>query len=174
MELCDVCNRRGVYLNMGWIEMKKYLLISLLISLVIWSSSSNGTHKTLMAAEPQSTATYVSAQPLAGRKVRISISAKEKSLYIANCNEQITVALFKNGSNIPVWGGASDACLSQSIIVPAKSTLSFIINTADGSPDLDIGKQYKAQIYDVHRGLDIKSPKIPYQLVTSHEFKLVP
>jgi hypothetical protein len=78
----------------GLVEMKKYLLIFLLISLAIWSSSSSGTQQTLMAAEPQSTATYVSAQPLAGRKVRISISAKEKGLYIANCNEQITVALF--------------------------------------------------------------------------------
>jgi hypothetical protein len=153
--------------------MKKYFLICLLMSLAIWSSSSNGTQQRFMGAEPQSTATYVSAQPLAGRKVRISISAKEKSLYIANCNEQITVALLKNGSNIPVWGGASDACLSQSIIVPARSTLSFIVNTADGSPDLDTGKQYKAQIYDVHRGLDVKSPKVPYQLVTSGEFKLI-
>jgi hypothetical protein len=119
-------------------------------------------------------ATYVSAQPLAGRKVKISISANEKSLYIANCNEQITVALFKNGSNIPVWGGASEACLSQSIIVPARSTLSFIVNTAESAPDLDTGKQYKAQIYDVLSGLDFKSPKVPYQLVTSREFKLIP
>jgi hypothetical protein len=154
--------------------MKKYLLIFLLMSLAIWSSSSNGAQQTLMGAEPQSTATYVSAQPLAGRKVKISISAKEKSLYIVNCNEHIVVALFKNGSNSPVWGGASEACLSQSIIVPARSTLSFIVNTADGAPNLDTGKQYKAEIYGVLRGLDFKSPKIPYQLVTSREFKLIP
>jgi hypothetical protein len=154
--------------------MKKYLLIFLLISLAIWSNSSNGLQQMPMGKESQSTATYVSAQPLAGRKVKISISAKEKSLYIANCNEQITVALFKNGSNIPVWGGASEACLSQSIIVPARSTLSFIVNTAESAPDLDTGKQYKAQIYDVLSGLDFKSPKVPYQLVTSREFKLIP
>ncbi len=154
--------------------MKTYLLIFLLMSLAIWSSSSNGTQQTPKGAEPQSTNTYVLAQPLAGRKVRISISAKQRSLYIVNCNEHIVVALFKSGSNSPVWGGASDACLSPSIIVPARSTLSFIVNTADSAPDLDTGKQYKAVIYDVLRGLDFKSPKVPYRLVTSNEFKLIP
>jgi hypothetical protein len=154
--------------------MKAYLPIFLLMSLAIWSSSSNGTQQTPMREGPQSTSTYVSAQPLAGRKVRISISAKERSLYIVNCNEQIVVALFRNGSNTSVWGGASAACLSQSIIVPARSTLSFIVHTADGAPDLDTGKPYKAQIYGVLRGLDVKSPKVPYQLVTSNEFKLIP
>jgi hypothetical protein len=154
--------------------MKTYLLIFLLISLAIWSSSSNGTQQMPMGTESQSMATYVSAQPLAGRKVKISISTKEKSLYIVNCNEHIVVALFKNGSNIPVWGGASEACLSPSIIVPARSTLSFIVNTADSAPGLDTGKQYKAQIYGVLSGLDFKSPKVPYQLVTSREFKLIP
>jgi hypothetical protein len=154
--------------------MKTYLLIFLLMSLAIWSSSNNGTQQMPIGIESQSTATYVSAQPLAGRKVKISISTKEKSLYIVNCNEHIVVALFKYGSNIPVWGGASEACLSQSIIVPARSTLSFIVNTAESAPDLDTGKQYKAQIYDVLSGLDFKSPKVPYQLVTSREFKLIP
>jgi hypothetical protein len=113
-----------------------------------------------------STKSYVLAEPVHGRNLKISISAKEKNLYIANCNQFIVVALYKRGSENPVWGGSSNACSSQSIIIPAKSTLSFIVPTGENAPDLDTSTPYKANVFGVFQ--------VPRELVTSNEFKLIP
>jgi hypothetical protein len=121
-----------------------------------------------------STTSQVLAEPLPGRNLKISITAKEKSLYIVNCNEHIVVALYAVNSNVPVWGGVSNACLSQSIIVPANSTLSFNIPIGEIEPVLATDITYKAQVFGVLQGLDVKSPPVPLEMVTSNEFKLIP
>jgi hypothetical protein len=149
--------------------------VTTLFLLVLVGCSNPASKSQQKPAQPTyPTKSYVLAEPVQGRNLKISISAKEKSLYIVNCNELIVVALYKHGSNNPVWGGSSPACLSQSIIVPAKSTLSFIVPTGENAPDLDTSTSYKAQVFHVLQGLNIKSPSVPLELVTSNEFKLIP
>jgi hypothetical protein len=71
------------------------------------------------------TSSYIKAEPMPGNKISVSVTAPDKELYIVNCNQHITTALFQKGSREVAWGGASAACLSPSIIIPAKDTLSF-------------------------------------------------
>jgi hypothetical protein len=150
--------------------------VTTLFILILVGCSSLASKSQQKPAQPltYSTESYVLAEPVHGRNLKISIFAKEKSLYILNCNELIVVALYKHGSKNPIWGGSSPACLSQSIIVPAKSTLSFIVPTGENAPDLDTSTPYKAQVFHVLQGLDVKPPSVPLELVTSNEFKLIP
>jgi hypothetical protein len=150
--------------------------VTTLFLLVLVGCSNPASKSQQKPAQPltYSTESYVLAEPVHGRNLKISISAKENSLYIVNCNKLIVVALYKHGSNNPVWGGSSPACLSQSIIVPAKSTLSFIVPTGENAPVLDTSTPYKAQVFHVLQGLDFKSPSVPLELATSNEFKLIP
>lgn len=116
------------------------------------------------------TNSLILAEPLPGKKVRISISAKDSSLYIVNCNEHIVVSLLTRNSNVPAWGGASDACLSQSIIIPRGSTLSFLVEV----PELGTEAIYAARVNGIHRGQDVKSPQFAPELTLSNEFRLLP
>lgn len=118
--------------------------------------------------------TYVKAEPVPGGKIRVSITAPDQGLYIVNCNEHIVVALLERGSTSPVWGGASDACLSPSIIVPAKATLGFTVDVSTGAQKPLTAGFYRAQIYHVLSGHDLKSAPVPVEQVTSNEFQLVP
>jgi hypothetical protein len=154
--------------------MKAFVTTLFLLVLVGCSNPANKSQQKPAQPLTYSTESYVLAEPVHGRNLKISVSAKEKSLYIVNCNELIVVALYKHGSNNPVWGGLSPACLSPSIIVPAKSTLSFIVPTGENAPVLDTSTAYKAQVFHVLQGLDVKSPSVPLELVTSNEFKLIP
>ncbi len=154
----------------------KIFAISLLLLTLVACSKPAQEAPTVEQAPKQatySTTTRVLAEPLPGRNLKISISAAEKSLYIVNCNEHIVVALMAKGSDVPVWGGVSNACLSQSIIVPAKSTLSFTIAIAETAPDFDASATYTAQVFGVHQGLDVRSPPVPHEHVTSNEFKWI-
>jgi hypothetical protein len=118
--------------------------------------------------------TYVLAEPLPARKIRVSITARDKSIYIVNCNEHVVVALQKHDTGMLVWGGVSNACLSPSIIIPAKSTLSFIVDVSTGSQQpLDDGP-YTLQLYGGVTGHDVRSTPIAIEWVTSNEFTLTP
>jgi hypothetical protein len=155
----------------------KTFLASLFLILLSACAKSDRDMPPIREAEkavPYSTSSYVLAEPLPGRKLKISITAPDKSIYIVNCNEHIVVALFKKGSDIPVWGGLSNACLSQNIIVPAKSTLSFVIPIGERAPDLALDISYTAQIFHVLTASDLKSPDVSSDLITSNEFKLKP
>jgi hypothetical protein len=154
--------------------MKAFVTTLFLSVLVGCSNPASKSQQNYAQPLTYSTESYVLAEPVHGRNLKISISAKEKSLYIVNCNESITVALYKRGLENPVWGGSSNACLSQSIIIPAKSTLSFIVPTGENAPDLDTSTPYKAQVFHVLQGSSLKSPSVPLELVTSNEFKLIP
>jgi hypothetical protein len=92
-------------------------LLLILLSACIKSDRDIPHNREAEKAAAYATSSYVLAEPLPGRKLRISITAPDKSIYIVNCNEHIVVALFKKGSDIPVWGGASAACLSQNIVI---------------------------------------------------------
>jgi hypothetical protein len=150
--------------------------VTTLFLLVLVGCSNPAIKSQQKPAQPlaYSTESYVLAEPMPGRNLQISISAKVKSLYIVNCNELIVVALYKHGSDNPVWGGSSPACLSPSIIVPAKSALSFIIPTGENASVLDTSTPYKAQVFHVLQRLDVQSPSVSLELVTSNEFKLIP
>ena len=117
-----------------------------------------------------STNTLVLAEPLPGKHVKISISARDSSLHIVNCNEHIVVSLLTKNSDVPAWGGATNACLSQSIIIPHKSTLSFVVT----APDLGTETIYRARVGGIHRALDVPSPQYEPELTLSNEFQLKP
>jgi hypothetical protein len=154
--------------------MKAFITTLFLLVLVGCSNPASKSQQKPAQTLTYSTESYVLAEPVHGRNLKISVSAKEKSLYIVNCNELIVVALYKHGSNNPVWGGSSNACLSPSIIVPSKSTLSFIVPTGENAPVLDTSTPYKAQVFHILQGLNVKSPSVPLELLTSNEFKLIP
>lgn len=120
------------------------------------------------------TSTYVKAEPIPGNKIRVSVTAPDKGLYIVNCNQDITTALFQKGSSVMVWGGVSAACLSPSIIIPAKATLGFTVDVSTRTDNPQANGPYQVQIYHVLSGYDIKSTPIPSELVTSNEFQLIP
>ena len=127
------------------------------------------------AGEPApQTSTNVLAEPLPGKRVRISITAKDESLCIVNCNEHIVVSLRAVGAPHIAWGGASDACLSPSIIVPARATLSFVVAPDNGSSELDTSLRYTALVGGVRQAADIRSPPVPLDRMTSNAFKLIP
>ncbi|AUX90491.1 hypothetical protein EGK58_012875 [Acinetobacter variabilis] len=119
-------------------------------------------------------ATNVLAEPLPGRKVKISVTARDESLYIVNCNEHVVVSLRAVGAPHISWGGVSNGCLSQSIIIPAKATLSFVVELSDGSPELDTTVRYTALVGGVHQSADIRSPQVPVERMTSNSFKIIP
>jgi hypothetical protein len=150
---------------------------ALLTALLVGCANQDSPHPNappVRAAAAYETTTNVLAEPLSGRRVKISVTAHDDSLYIVNCNEHIVVSLMAVGSQDVAWGGASNACLSQSIIIPAKATLSFVIALNDGSPELDTSVSYTAFVGDVHQSSDIRSPQVAVERMISNSFKLIP
>lgn len=116
----------------------------------------------------------VLAEPLPGRRLRISIRAREQALSIVNCNQHVVVALLTPDSDAPVWGGASDACLSPNIIVPAGATLSFDLHIDDTALQANPATSYRAQVFNVLQGAGPPSPLLPAEQRTSNLFRLLP
>ena len=140
-------------------------------------SSNPATTSESKPAVPTYTTTstsYILAEPLPNKKLRISITAKEKSLRINNCNESITVALFEKDKKDVVWGGVSDACRSLDMIIPQGATLSFITKIDDSSQPLDLNKNYQAQIFGLTYDPNITTNPITSAENLSNEFKLIP
>ena len=151
----------------------KHLFVCFLMTFLISCTDQTSQPETSAPEESSpaySTNTLVLAEPLPGKRVRISISARDSSLYIVNCNEHIVVSLLTKNSDVPAWGGATNACLSQSIIIPHKSTLSFVVT----APDLGTDTIYMARVGGIHRGLDVRSPPYQPELTLSNEFQLRP
>ena len=151
----------------------KHLFLCFLMTFLISCTDQTSQPETSAPEESSSaysTNTLVLAEPLPGKRVRISISARDSSLYIVNCNEHIVVSLLTKSSDVPAWGGATNACLSQSIIIPHKSTLSFVVT----APDLGTDTIYMARVGGIHRGLDVRSPQYEPELTLSNEFQLRP
>jgi len=154
----------------------KYLVV-IVIALLTGCArhdSPSSSSRPPMSETALQTSTNVLAAPLPGRRVKVSVTAGDGSLYIVNCNEHIVVSLRAVGASHISWGGASDACLSQSIIIPAKATLSFVVELNNGSPELDTAVQYTALVSGVHQSADIRSPQVPIERMTSNAFKIIP
>lgn len=153
----------------------KYLA-TLFIALVAGCSNQDPHAVSAPAPAPAiETTTNVLAEPLPGRKVMISVTANDESFYIANCNQHIVVTLHAVGSPDISWGGESDACLSPSIIIPAKATLRFVISPNDGSPELDTSLSYTAHVRGARRqSSNTPSASVPTESMTSNPFKLIP
>ena len=149
------------------------IVIAILAGCSRYDSPSPGSPPTRSETALQS-ATNVLAEPLPGRKVKISVTARDESLYIVNCNEHVVVSLRAVGAPHISWGGVSNACLSQSIIIPANATLSFVVELSDGSPELDTTVRYTALVGGVHQSTDIRSPQVPIERMTSNAFKIIP
>jgi hypothetical protein len=94
-------------------------------------------------------ASLVRAEALPGGRLRVSITAREDSLSIANCNRHIVVTLLTGSSGETVWGGESDACLSPPVIVPERATLGFEVVLGAGASGLDRAAPYRARVLGV-------------------------
>lgn len=143
-------------------------------SIMQQSSNPATTSESKTAVPTHNTTSYILAEPLPNKELRISITAKEKSLRINNCNESITVALFEKDKKDVVWGGVSDACRSLDMIIPQGATLSFITKIDDSSQPLDLNKNYQAQIFGLTYDPNITTNPITSAESLSNEFKLIP
>lgn len=138
------------------------------------SSNPTKTPEPITAVQTYTTTSYVLAEPLPDKRLKISITAKEKSLRINNCNEFITVALFEKNKKDVVWGGVSDACRSLDMIIPQGATLSFITKIDDSSQPLNLNKNYQAQIFGLTYDPNITTKPVTSAENLSNEFKLIP
>lgn len=142
-------------------------------------ATSNTAFPNSSAAKAASmSSTYVSAEPLSGRRIKVSVTAQDKTLYIRNCNGAIAPSLINAQTKDPVWGGVSDACLSADIVIPKGETLTFVTHINDDNLPLDVA--YKVVIgalsYDSFEEAS-KSDKVgelDISQQTSNEFKLLP
>lgn len=103
----------------------------------------------MAAAAHAPTSSVVRAEALPGRKVRVSITARDAGLSIGNCNRHVVVMLLAHPSGERVWGGESDACLSPPIIVPERATLGFEVVLDEGAAGLDPDVPYRARVLGV-------------------------
>ena len=138
------------------------------------SSNTTTTSESKPVVPTYTTTSYILAEPLPNKQLRISITAKEKNLRINNCNESITFALFEKDKKDVVWGGVSDACRSLDMIIPQGATLSFITKIDDSSQPLDLNKNYQAQIFGLTYDPNITTNPITSAENLSNEFKLIP
>ena len=149
------------------------IVIAILAGCARYDSPSPGSPPSRSETALQS-ATNVLAEPLPGRKVKISVTARDESLYIVNCNEHVVVSLRAVGAPHISWGGVSFGLLSQRIIFPATAKLSFVLELCVGSPELDTTVRYTALVGGVHQSADIRSPQVPVERMTSNSFKIIP
>lgn len=127
------------------------------------------------AAVPAPTSTsLVLAEPLPGWRVKVSITARDTPLSITNCNQHVVVALMREGSDVPIWGGESDACLSPAVIVPAQATLSVIVDIDASATGVDTATPYRAHVFGVLQGAQPDAPPVPHAQATSQPFQLLP
>jgi hypothetical protein len=163
--------------------MKLYSLLSLCIALTACTQTTpppttaeTTAEKSRESAPAITSYSYVSVKPLPGRSFEISITARDKPLFIVNCNYKITWSLneSKATNGVPVWGGVSNACLSQSLIIPAHHTLTFTDGVTKESPALPSNGPYQLQIYGALTDIDLKSPPVNVELMTSQPFYVIP
>ena len=159
--------------------MRMFTPVPLLACLVACAAPADPAPRTLpqTSAPPASSpasGSLVRAEPLPGRRLKVSITAPDSSVSIGNCNQHIVVTLLRAPADVVAWGGESDACLSPPIIVPARATLSFVVSVAGGGAPLQAGATYRARVLHVVQGIDPASAQVADDQVTSEAFALLP
>lgn len=167
--------------------MKKSLILFTTLPLFLVACSSptpiNSQANALSKAEvksevlpkPITSNSYVLAEPLPNKRLKISITAKDKNLFIVNCNQAITVSLYEARTKKHVWGGMTNDCLSQPIIIPNRATLSFEFPLTYEEKPLDFTTDYVAVVHSIYDKNDFpKSKPIVTEKATSNTFKLLP
>lgn len=117
---------------------------------------------------------YVSAEPLPHKQVKISITATDKNLYLANCNQAIAPALIERDSEKIVWGGVSDACKSPDIVIKKGTRYDFIETINDNNSPLALDKYYQVRILGLNASLENPNSALSNTEKTSTVFKLLP
>lgn len=117
---------------------------------------------------------YVSAQPLPHKQLKISIHARDKDLYLANCNQAIAPALVERDSDSIVWGGVSDACYSPDMVIKKGTSYTFTETINDTNSPLALDKYYQVRILGLHDTLENPNSALPNAEKTSNVFKLLP
>ena len=137
------------------------------------SSNPATTSESKTAVPTHTTTSYILAEPLPNKKLRISIIAKEKSLRINNCNESITVALFEKDKKDVVWGGVSDACRSLDMIIPQGATLTFERQITESHFPINLNGTYRVGTA-LSYNPNLKNSEIAEDLRLSNTVKLIP
>lgn len=131
--------------------------------------------------KPLTSNSYVLAEPLAGKKVKISITAKDKSLFIVNCNEHIMNAIYDTQKPNALTQMTSDACRSDDVAIPAYATLSFVSDYSN-SYDVDgkkivlpTDKTYYVKVANINqKDKNYRNVPLSETDITSNEFQLLP
>lgn len=137
--------------------------------------------KSEVLPKPITSNSYVLAEPLAGKKVKISIMARDKSLFIVNCNEHIMNAIYDTQKPNALTQMTSNACRSDDVVIPAYATLSFVSDYSD-SYDVDgkkivlpTDKTYYVKVANINqKDKNYRNVPLSETDITSNEFKLLP
>ena len=125
-------------------------------------------------ANRQNSGSMLTVKSLPGRSLQFILTARDAPLYIVNCNQHIAPSLFQAESGKHVWGGVTDACLSQNIIVPANTSLSFTTVITENENEPLGGKPLFARVSGVLTGPDLQSAPVDSKALTSDTFQLLP
>lgn len=165
--------------------MKKSLILFTTLPLFLVACSSpapvNSQANSLAQAEvksevlpkPITSNSYVLAEPLAGKKVKISITAKDQDLYIRNCNAYIGINLIDKTNSQNNWGEVVTSCSSPNLIIPQGSTLTFERQITESHFPVNMNVTYQ-----VSTGLsynpNLKDHEISDEKRLSNPIKLLP
>lgn len=136
-------------------------------------STQNTTFDTKTIAHIYTTTSYVLAEPLPNKRIRVSITAKDQDLYITNCNTYIGINLFDKANPQNNWGEVTTSCRSQDLIIPKATTLTFERQINDSHFPINMTGTYQVGTA-LHYNPNQKNNEISEELRLSNPFKLIP
>lgn len=116
---------------------------------------------------------YILAEPLPNKKLKISITASDQDLYITNCNAYIGINLFDKANPQNNWGEVTNSCRSQDLIIPKSTTLTFERQITDSHFPINMNGTYQVDTA-LHYNPNQKDNEISEELRLSNRFKLIP
>lgn len=123
--------------------------------------------------KPMTSTSYVLAEPLAGKKVKISITAKDQDLYLVNCNAYIGINLIDKNNPNNNWGEVTNSCRSQDLIIPKGTTLTFERQITESHFPVNMNVTYQASTA-LSYNPNLRHHEISDEKRLSNPFKLLP
>ena len=137
------------------------------------SSNPTTTSESKPAVPTYTTTSYVLAEPLPNKKLKISITAKDQDLYITNCNAYIGINLFDKANPQNNWGEVTNSCRSQDLIIPQGSTLTFERQITESHFPINLNGTYRVGTA-LSYNPNLKNSEIAENLRLSNPVKLIP
>lgn len=137
------------------------------------SSNPTKTPEPITAVQTYTTTSYVLAEPLPDKRLKISITAKDQDLYITNCNAYIGINLFDKANPQNNWGEVTNSCRSQDLIIPKGTTLTFERQITDSHFPVNMNGSYQVGTA-LRYNPNLRNNEISEELRLSNPFKLIP